>query len=101
MDADEGSSKASAARKKFDRSVGNVEPLRGKKRGHKCDLILRSQATDHYAPYEYGAGESGWYFGGIGCSKILIESGIKLPKVLKDMYDDIARNATLNMDKLA
>lgn len=76
-------------------------PCKEKKRGHKCYLMLRSQATDHDAPYEYGAGESGWYFGGVGCSRTLIESDIKLPKVLKDMYDDIARNAALNVNKQA
>jgi hypothetical protein len=82
----EGFIKASAARKNFNRSLGHVEPLREKKRRHKYDLILQSQATDHDAPYEYGAGR---YLCGVGCSKALIENGIKLPQVLKDMYDDI------------
>ncbi|KAG1474789.1 hypothetical protein G6F56_000140 [Rhizopus delemar] len=96
----EGSSKASAARKNLGRPLGSIDPLESKKCGHKCGLVLRSLSTEHDAPYEYGAGESDRSFGGVDCSKTLIESGIKLPKILKDIFDDIARHAGLNKGKL-
>ncbi|ORX61741.1 hypothetical protein DM01DRAFT_1332322 [Hesseltinella vesiculosa] len=96
----ESSSKASAVRKNLERVVGSKERIAAKKRGRKCDLIVRHHAPDHQVPLEYGAGESGRVYDGPHGTKLLTESSLKLPKTLKDMLDHLVINNSIPQDDI-
>ncbi|KAG1048225.1 hypothetical protein G6F43_009372 [Rhizopus delemar] len=79
----ETSSLASAARKNKDRVIQDR-----KKIGRKCDIIIRSVDCNHSTSKEYGAGETGSIVD-LNGTKMLKESGIKLPKVMRDMFNSL------------
>lgn len=56
------------------------------------DLILGSYVQEHEIATEYGAGEAERLFHVSSGARTLIENGLKFPKLLKDMFDSIARN---------
>lgn len=49
-------------------------------------MIVRERKVNHEEANEFGAGETGIKSNG---TKHIIEGGIKLPKVLKDMLDNL------------
>jgi hypothetical protein len=57
--------------------------------GKKCDLILRESKANHEETYEFGVGESGKEYND---SKHLLEGNLVIPKVLKDMLDQLITN---------
>ncbi|PHZ11911.1 uncharacterized protein RHIMIDRAFT_314047 [Rhizopus microsporus ATCC 52813] len=80
---DEPSSLASAARKNKDRVIQDRKRV-----GGKCDIIIRSVVCNHSTSKEYGAGETGSIVDLDG-TKMLKESGIKLPKVMRDTFNSL------------
>lgn len=56
------------------------------------DLILKAHVQEHEIATKYGVGVAGRLFQGSSGTKTLVESGLKLPKLLKGMLDSIARN---------
>ncbi|ORE10077.1 hypothetical protein BCV72DRAFT_254487 [Rhizopus microsporus var. microsporus] len=80
---DESSSLASAARKNKDRVIQDRKRV-----GGKCDIIIRSVVCNHSTSKEYGAGETGSIVDLDG-TKMLKESGIKLPKVMRDTFNSL------------
>lgn len=68
---------SSSKRKNRDRSVGS-----------KCDMIFRKSVCNQ----EFEATETGKDYNGDDTTKRLFEGCIKLPKCLKDMLDNLAKN---------
>ncbi|KAI8072483.1 hypothetical protein BC940DRAFT_292689 [Gongronella butleri] len=79
----EAASHASSARKNKDRL-----PQDRKRIGRKCDIIIRSADCNHSTFKEYGAGETGPIVDMDG-QKMRKEGGIKLPKVMRDMFNSL------------
>ena len=79
----EPSSLDSAARKNKDRVIQDRKRI-----GRKCDIIIRSIDCNHSTSKEYGAGETGSIVD-LNGTKMLKESGIKLPKVMRDMFNSL------------
>ncbi|RIA81831.1 hypothetical protein C1645_789518 [Glomus cerebriforme] len=77
-------SNASANRKNRHRTSQGITRLKRKKLGRRSDLIIRKNKR------EYGCSEAGRYFKGVNDTKILKERGLKCPKVMKDMFVDLA-----------
>ncbi|RUS26066.1 hypothetical protein BC938DRAFT_471275 [Jimgerdemannia flammicorona] len=82
----EACSAASGHRKNADRTVSASHKLKRQKIGRKGDLILRSSTN-----LEFGGGEAGKTYTSEKGTKWLVESGLKLPKMLKDMLMDLAK----------
>lgn len=59
------------------------------KLGHRCDLIFRTYQNNHEVPYEFGATEAGPKNEDVYGTKTMVEGYIKLPRILKDMLDDL------------
>ena len=51
--------------------------------GRRGDLIIRKWHT------EYGCGEAGKIYEGNKGTKIIKEGGLKMPKMLRDMFNDL------------
>lgn len=77
----ESTSIASSIRKNASRTVPGMQSLAKWKRGRKGDLILRTTSD-----LEFGGAEAGKFFKSEKATKWLLEGGIKLPKMLKDMF---------------
>lgn len=95
----EASSLASAERKNKMRKLSTMQQCGRKKIGRKCDIIIRSSEVPHSTIKEYGAGKVGALLDVHG-NKILRESGLKLPKVLRDMLNDLYAMGDHNPEKL-
>ena len=63
----------------------SVLSLVRKKIGRRGDLIIRRGEC------EFGAGENGRKFDGENGSKLLRERGLKLPKMLKDIFIELSQ----------
>src|SRR4051812_18112633 len=79
----ESCSLASAARKNRCRVIESVTAAARKKLGRRGDLIIRKEGR------EFGAGESGRKYEGVNGTKLLRERGLKLPKMLKDIFVEL------------
>ncbi|RUS26582.1 hypothetical protein BC938DRAFT_470568 [Jimgerdemannia flammicorona] len=88
----ESCSVASGIRKNINRETPSKEALTKWKCGRKADLILRTTAD-----LEFGGGEAGRMYKSEKGTKWLLESGMKLPKMLKDMLAQLA--AEVNWSK--
>ncbi|CAO3683980.1 unnamed protein product [Rhizopus stolonifer] len=61
-------------------------------------MIIRERKANHEKANEFGAGETGIKSSG---TKHIVEGGIKLPKVLKDMLDSLVFNNNGSYEGLA
>ncbi|PHZ16827.1 uncharacterized protein RHIMIDRAFT_289552 [Rhizopus microsporus ATCC 52813] len=59
------------------------------KSGYKCHMIVRERKANHENANEFGASEVGIKYNG---TKYIVEGGVKLPKALKDMLDNLILN---------
>ncbi|KAG2205704.1 hypothetical protein INT47_008061 [Mucor saturninus] len=84
----EAMSAASTKRKNAARVIGSLEPLERRMIGYKCDFLVRDTTSEHEESLEYGAGEVGIKYEQKG-TKLMTEGFVKLPKVLKDMLDQL------------
>ncbi|CAI2182259.1 4637_t:CDS:10, partial [Funneliformis geosporum] len=75
---------SSSTRKNHKRTVPAVDKKR-KILGRRGDMIIR-KITD-----EYGCAEAGRQFEGQNGTKLLQEKGLKMPKMMKDMFDQLCR----------
>ncbi|CEJ05264.1 hypothetical protein RMCBS344292_19209 [Rhizopus microsporus] len=90
--ARESCSAASCERKTKGQVINNTQLLVEQGMGRSYDLILRAYVQEHEIVTEYSVGEAGRLFEGSSGTITLVESGLKLPKLLKVMLDSIARN---------
>ncbi|CAG8828888.1 4250_t:CDS:10 [Gigaspora margarita] len=74
---------SSSTRKNCKRTVSAVEDMERKKVGRKGDMIIRKSAN------EFGCAEAGQRFEGPNGTKLLQERGLKMPKMLKDMFNQL------------
>jgi hypothetical protein len=79
----ESPSLASSSRKNERRILPSAMKIQRKQMGRRADLILRRDET------EFGCGEAGRLFEGVNSTKTLVERGLKSPKMMKDMRDDL------------
>ncbi|KAI7892566.1 uncharacterized protein EV154DRAFT_418417, partial [Mucor mucedo] len=70
------------------RVIGSLKPLERRMIGYKCDFLVRDTTSEHEESLEYGAGEVGIKYEQKG-TKLMTEGSVKLPKVLKDMLDQL------------
>lgn len=84
----EATSVSGTKRKNANRIIGSVAAMERKKMGYRCDFIFRETVASHDDRLEYGAGEVGINYTKIG-TESMTEGSVKLPKVLKDMLDDL------------
>ncbi|KAG0173721.1 hypothetical protein DFQ29_007781, partial [Apophysomyces sp. BC1021] len=77
----------------------NRKNKKWKKIGRKCDIIIRGVEMEHSKIKEYGAGEVGSLFE-ISGTKVLREANLKLPKVMRDMLNDLYFITGNNLKKL-
>ncbi|GBC08304.1 hypothetical protein RclHR1_08000001 [Rhizophagus clarus] len=84
---DESCSIASGIRKNTNRTTSGVNKMERQKIGRKGDFILRTSSN-----LEFSGAEAGRTFKDKG-TKWLVESGLKLPKLLKDMIVQLANEA--------
>ncbi|KAI8068480.1 hypothetical protein BC940DRAFT_221466, partial [Gongronella butleri] len=82
-------SRASAMR----RNNARADPTCRQRVGHRLDLVIRAHHTDSKVDLEFGGGESSKAFDGCSETKLMNESGLKLPKALKDMFDALTQVA--------
>ncbi|CAG8689600.1 4515_t:CDS:2, partial [Ambispora leptoticha] len=68
--------------------------MKKKAMGRRGDLIIRKWHT------EYGCGEAGKIFEGINGTKIIKEGGLKMPKMLRDMFNDLCETMKMRKDKI-
>ncbi|CAB4445276.1 unnamed protein product [Rhizophagus irregularis] len=80
----ESCSLSSSTRKNHKRTVPAVDKKR-KILGRRGDMIIR-KITD-----EYGCAEAGRQFEGQNGTKLLQERGLKMPKMMKDMFDQLCK----------
>ncbi|CAG8680613.1 3666_t:CDS:2 [Funneliformis mosseae] len=85
-------SNASANRTNRHRMSQGITRLKRKEFGRRSDLIIRKNKR------EYGCSEAGRCFKGENDTKILKERGLKCPKVMKDMFVDLANAAEWNTE---
>ncbi|EIE88781.1 hypothetical protein RO3G_13492 [Rhizopus delemar RA 99-880] len=81
--------------------INSIHIVAGESRirsGYKCDMIVRERKANHEEANEFGAGETGVKSSG---TKHIEEGGIKLPKVLKDMLDNLVFNNNGSYESLA
>jgi len=83
-DRGESSSLASSLRKNEHRTIAAIDPLKRKYIGRRGDVLIRKRLT------EYGCGEIGKIYEGTNGTKIIKERGLKLPKMLKDIFNNLA-----------
>ncbi|RIB09684.1 hypothetical protein C2G38_2208113 [Gigaspora rosea] len=81
----ESCSVASGIRKNVNRTMPGVDKMKRQKVGRKGDLVLRTSSD-----LEFGSGEAGKTYKTDKGTKWLVESGLKLPKLLKDMLVQLA-----------
>ncbi|RUP43198.1 hypothetical protein BC936DRAFT_137490, partial [Jimgerdemannia flammicorona] len=74
---------ASSARKNGKRTVAALIMLKRKMLGRRSDLIIRKISM------EYGCAEAGRLFEGEKGTKLLREKGLKTPKMLKDIFNNL------------
>jgi len=74
---------ASSARKNGKRTVAALITLKRKMLGRRSDLIIRKISM------EYGCAEAGRLFEGEKGTKLLREKGLKTPKMLKDIFNNL------------
>jgi hypothetical protein len=82
----ESCSVASGLRKNAERTISGTEKMKRRMIGRKGDLILRTSAD-----LEFGGAEAGRKYTSEKDTKWLEESGVKLPKMLKDMIVQLAK----------
>ncbi|CAB4469619.1 unnamed protein product [Rhizophagus irregularis] len=85
---DESCSIASGIRKNANRTASGVNKMERQKVGRRGDFILRTSSN-----LEFGGAEAGRTYKTDKGTKWLVESGLKLPKLLKDMIVQLASNA--------
>ncbi|CAG8728820.1 21744_t:CDS:10 [Racocetra persica] len=90
----ESCSYASSNRKNSQRVVASTEPMKRKAMGRRGDLIIRKWHT------EYGCSEAGKIFEGINGTKIIKEGGLKMPKMLRDMFIDLCKTMEMRKNKI-
>jgi hypothetical protein len=81
---------ASSSRKNEGRFLPSTTKIQRKQMGRRADLILRRDET------EFGCGEAGKMFEGINSTKTLVERGLKSPKMMKDMRDDLLSKTSVS-----
>ncbi|CAG8642215.1 2268_t:CDS:2, partial [Ambispora gerdemannii] len=90
----ESSSYASSNRKNAQRVLASTTSLKRKLMGRRGDLIIRKWHT------EYGCSEAGKIFEGNNDTKIIKEGGLKMPKMLRDMFNDLCEAMEMREDKI-
>jgi len=74
--------------------VASTSSMKRKSMGRRGDLIIRKWHT------KYGCGEAGKIFEGINGTKIIKEGGLKMPKMLRDMFNDLCETMKMRKDKI-
>ncbi|CAG8783932.1 18743_t:CDS:2, partial [Gigaspora margarita] len=90
----ESCSYASSNRKNSQRVVASTDSMKRKAMGRRGDLIIRKWHT------EYGCSEAGKIFEGINGTKIIKEGGLKMPKMLRDMFIDLCETMEMRKNKI-
>ncbi|CAG8501792.1 11713_t:CDS:10 [Paraglomus brasilianum] len=90
----ESCSYASSNRKNSQRTVPSTSPLKRKAMGRRGDLIIRK------GHLEYGCSEAGKNFDGKNGTKIIKEGGLKMPKMLRDMLNDLCEAVEMQECKI-
>ncbi|CAG8699543.1 15347_t:CDS:2, partial [Racocetra fulgida] len=85
---------ASSNRKNSQRVVASTDSMKRKAMGRRGDLIIRKWHT------EYGCSEAGKIFEGINGTKIIKEGGLKMPKMLRDMFIDLCKTMEMRKNKI-
>ncbi|CAG8736377.1 10127_t:CDS:10, partial [Cetraspora pellucida] len=86
----ESCSLSSSARKNRERTVPGIADMKRKALGRRGDMIIRKITA------EFGCAEAGRQFEGENGTKLLHERGLKMPKMLKDMFKHLC--GTFNHD---
>jgi hypothetical protein len=87
----ESSSVASSYRKNIGRSRKTRKSM-----GRRGDLIVRKRSSRN--DFELGAGEAGKRFSGEAGTKRLVEGGLKLPKMLRDMFINLCNRVDSKLE---
>jgi hypothetical protein len=66
--------------------IGSKDKIARSSVGYKCDLIIRESKVQHEHVYEYCVGETAIQYQN---TKTFEEKELKLPKTMKDMFDDL------------
>lgn len=66
--------------------IGSKDKIARSSIGYKCDLIIRENKVHHEYAYEYCVGETVIQY---QSTNTLEEKGLKLPKAMKDMLDNL------------
>lgn len=74
--------------------VASTGSMKKKAMGRYGDLIIRKWHT------EYGCSEAGKIFEGINGTKIIKEGDLKMPKMLKDMFNDLCETMGMMKNKI-
>ncbi|CAI2197564.1 17209_t:CDS:10, partial [Funneliformis geosporum] len=90
----ESCSYASSNRKNSQRVVASTSPIKRKAMGRRGDLIIRKWHS------EYGCSEAGKIFDGKNGTKIIKEGGLKMPKMLRDMFNDLCEATEMRECKI-
>ena len=75
-----------------------VQWIPEKKMGRKGDAIIRKLSGG--MKLEFGGSEAGRHYEGQGATKWLHESGLKLPKMMRDMFVSLCKNTDWNLEKM-
>jgi len=89
----ESSSLASSERKNRNRSVNTRKEM-----GRRGDAIIRKCSGG--IRYEFGGSEAGSYYKGQNATKWLNESGLKLPKMMRDMFISLCKSTNWDVEKI-
>ncbi|CAG8681919.1 13622_t:CDS:2, partial [Funneliformis mosseae] len=89
----ESSSIASSERKNQNRTLDIRKEM-----GRRGDAIIRKCSSG--VKLEFGGSEAGKHYEGQNSTKWLRESGIKLPKMMRDMFVSLCNNTNWDMEKM-
>ncbi|RIA79722.1 hypothetical protein C1645_47907 [Glomus cerebriforme] len=90
----ESCSYASSNRRNSRRVVASTSPIKRRAMGRRGDLIIRKWHS------EYGCSEAGKIFDGKNGTKIIKEGGLKMPKMLRDMFNDLCEATEMRECKI-
>jgi hypothetical protein len=85
---------STSIRKNEDRIISSVTRMKRKIMGRRGDLLLQKGMA------EYGCAEAGAKYEGPQGSKRMMESGLKAPKMLKDMLNNLATMVEQEEDRV-
>jgi hypothetical protein len=66
--------------------------------GRRGDMLIRKSSGG--IKYEYGGSEVGSQYKGQNATKWLNESGLKLPKMMRDMFVSLCKSTNWDLEKM-